>query len=63
MIARHAKPTNDHYYMATQPVAMETPAHVLAMCTRPFLLLLLKGLGMSVDGLGGGGDDVCVCVH
>ena len=51
MIARHAKPANDHYYMATQPVAMETPAHMLAMCTRPFLLL--KGLGMRVGGLGG----------
>ena len=31
--------------MVTQPVAMETPAHARAVCTRPLLLLLLKGLG------------------
>ena len=32
--------------MVMRPVAMETPAHVRAVCTRPFLLLLLlKGLG------------------
>ena len=31
--------------MVTRPVAMETPAHARAVCTRPFLLLLLKGLG------------------
>ena len=30
--------------MVTQLVAMETPAHAPAVCTRPFLLLL-KGLG------------------
>ena len=31
--------------MVTRSVPMETPAHVRAVCTRPFLLLLLKGLG------------------
>ena len=31
--------------MVTRQVTMETPAHVRAVCTRPFLLLLLKGLG------------------
>ena len=31
--------------MATRWVTMETPAHARAVCTRPFLLLLLKGLG------------------
>ena len=27
-----------------RPVTMETPAHARAVCTRPFLLLILKGL-------------------
>ena len=40
--AHHAKPP-----MVTQTVVMETPAHVRAMCTRPFLLLL-KGLGTKL---------------
>ena len=31
--------------MVTRLVAMEIPAHARAVCTRPFLLLLLKGLG------------------
>ena len=31
--------------MVTQPVARETPVHAHVVCTRPFLLLLLKGLG------------------
>ena len=31
--------------MVMRLVAMETPAYTRAMCTRPFLLLLSKGLG------------------
>ena len=34
--------------MVTRPVVMETPVHAHTMCTRPFLLLLLKGLGMRL---------------
>ena len=40
--------------MEMRPVTMKTPAHVHAMCTRPFVLLLLKGLGDNTylsDGL------------
>ena len=33
--------------MVMRPVAMETPVHARAVCTRPFLLLL-KGLGTSL---------------
>ena len=31
--------------MVMRPVTIETPAHARAVCTRHFLLLLLKGLG------------------
>ena len=33
----------------TRSVAMEMLAHAHAMCTRSFLLLLLKGLGVRLD--------------
>ena len=41
--------------MVTRPVAMETPAHARVVCTMPFLLLLLKGLGTRL------GQGKCTC--
>ena len=35
--------------MVTQPVAMETAAHAYAVCTRPFVLLYLKGTGTRLE--------------
>ena len=35
--------------MVMRPVAMETPAHARAVCTRPFLFDLLKGLGTRLS--------------